>query len=55
MLRLGKNEIDNIVKLLMDTHILDRKEIINMFKDMYSKDQIERIYRRYVYLIENTK
>ena len=52
---MNKKEVDSIVQCLLDA---DRGEQIqNRYQTQYSKDQIERIYHRYNYLLrkqENT-
>lgn len=57
---MNKKEVDSIVQGLLDAD-RDRKwtktEIQKRYQAQYSKDQIERIYHRYQYLLrqqENT-
>ena len=57
---MNKKKVDSIVQCLLDADRGERwtkTQIQNRYQTQYSKDQIERIYHRYNYLLrkqENT-
>lgn len=57
---MNKKEVDSIVQGLLDADRgikWTKTEIQKRYQEQYSKDQIERIYHRYIYLLrqqENT-